>query len=451
MPYLSLNPTTGECLQAFDNHTASDVSHILEKVAHAQVEWAERSLVERAAVIRQAANLLQQGRVDFAALITREMGKLNREALDEVDKCAALLRWFADNVSFILADESVDGDGNVITYAPLGVVLGIMPWNYPFSQVFRYAGAALVAGNGCLLKHAANVPQCALAIEAFWYQAGLPADLFRVLLIEPDDVPVVVAAPQVQAVALTGSEAAGRAVAAVAGANLKKTVLELGGSDPFIVLADADLDWTLSQATPARFTNCGQSCLSAKRFIVVPEIAERFVEGLASVVARLTPGDPNLPSSCLAPMARAMLRDKLHEQVVTTLAMGAAKQVGCQHGDGNGLFYQASLIDHVPPGSPAYMDELFGPVAAVIRARNEADAIRIANDNRFGLGGSIWSEDQSRAIELAKQLKAGYIGINRVCRSDPRLPLGGVKASGYGREMGAAGLREFVNIKVLRG
>ncbi|MBB5017472.1 succinate-semialdehyde dehydrogenase/glutarate-semialdehyde dehydrogenase [Chitinivorax tropicus] len=450
MPYLSLNPTTGECLQAFDNHIASDVPYILEKVAHAQASWSRCSIEERAAIIRRAADQLSTHRERYAGLITLEMGKLLREALDEVDKCAALLRWFADRAPSILTEESVGGDGNVIAYMPVGVVLGIMPWNYPFSQVFRYAGAALVAGNGCVLKHAANVPQCAFAIEALWRDAGLPEHLFRVLLIEPEEVPQVIASPHIHAIALTGSEAAGRSVAAVAGAYLKKTVLELGGSDPFIVLADANLDDVLAQAVTARFTNCGQSCLSAKRFIVVPSIADQFVDGLADRIKQLKMGDPLQQQTTLAPMARAVLRDKLHEQVMTTLAQGGRSRVGCHIEPGEGLYYQASLIDAVPAGSPAYADELFGPVAAVIRAADENDAMRIANDNRFGLGGSIWTSDIGRGKQLARRIHAGYVSVNRPCRSDPQLPLGGVKASGYGREMGEAGLKEFVTIQVLR-
>ncbi len=449
MPYLSLNPATGLVFRSYDNHDSRQIAEIVESAARAQLDWAERDCTSRAQVLARAADLLAEQRDTLAALITGEMGKLLRESLDEIDKCAALLRWVAAQAPAALADEQV-AEGCVVRKAPLGIVLGIMPWNYPFSQVLRYAASALVLGNGCLLKHATNVPQCALAIERLWLDAGLPPGLFRTLLIEPDEVATLIARPEVQAVALTGSEAAGRAVAAVAGKYLKKTVLELGGSDPFVVLHDADLDHVLDRALPARFTNCGQSCLSAKRFIVVPEIADAFVAGLAERIGRLLPGDPLDPQATLAPMARDDLRLRVRRQVADSVDAGAQLVLGGQMLGRAGFFLAPTLLDHVPPASPAYADEVFGPVAAVIRAADEHDALRIANDNRFGLGGSVWSRDVERATRMACRLKAGYVSVNQPCRSDPRLPLGGVKASGYGREMGLASLHEFANLQSLR-
>lgn len=451
MPYVSLNPASGKVLQQFSSLDRAALPEILQQVAQAQQTWATTTFAERARHLHAIADTLLANKENYALLMTLEMGKLRREALAEVEKSALVCRFYADAAAQQLAPEVIGSDAShsYVRFEPLGVLLGVMPWNYPFWQVFRYVAPALMAGNACVLKHASNVPQCALAVERVCRDAGLPDNLFRTLLIESRDVEAVLASPYVQAVTLTGSEAAGRQVAALAGQNLKKSVLELGGSDPFIVLADADLDWTVAQAVVARFTNAGQSCISAKRFIVVPEVADEFVRRLQGAIATLKCGDPVLDQATLAPLARRDLRDELHQQVLDSIAAGAKPLLGCQPLPGPGAFYPASLLDHVAPGMRAYDEEIFGPVALVLRASDESDAIRIANDTRFGLGSSIWSRDIERAQVLAAQIQTGNTYINSQVKSDPRLPFGGTKASGYGRELSAYGIREFVNIKTV--
>lgn len=451
MPYVSLNPASGKVLQQFSSLDRAALPEILQQVAQAQQTWATTTFAERARHLHAIADTLLRNKENYALLMTLEMGKLRREALAEVEKSALVCRFYADAAAQQLAPEVIASDAShsYVRFEPLGVLLGVMPWNYPFWQVFRYVAPALMAGNACLLKHASNVPQCALAVERVCRDAGLPDKLFRTLLVESRDVEAVLASPHVQAVTLTGSEAAGRQVAALAGLNLKKSVLELGGSDPFIVLADADLDWTVAQAVVARFTNAGQSCISAKRFIVVPQIADEFVARLQVEIAKLQCGDPVLDQASLAPLARVDLRDELHQQVLDSIAAGAKPLLGCEPLPGDGAFYPASLLDHVAPGMRAYDEEIFGPVALVLRASDESDAIRIANDTRFGLGSSIWSRDIERAQQLAAQIQTGNTYINSQVKSDPRLPFGGTKASGYGRELSAYGIREFVNIKTV--
>ena len=451
MPYVSLNPATGEVLQQFPGFDRDTLNTTLAQVAAAQPGWAALEFAERAGYLRRIAHQLLADKERHARLITLEMGKLRREAIAEVEKSALVCNYYADEAERQLAAETIvsDASHSYVLFQPLGVLLGVMPWNYPFWQVFRYVAPALMAGNACVLKHASNVPQCALEIEQICRDAGLPDNVFRTLLIDSAQVAEVIASPHVQAVTLTGSEAAGRQVAAAAGMAMKKSVLELGGSDPFIVLADADLDWTVAQAMPARFTNAGQSCISAKRFIVVPEIADQFVERLQAEIAALRCGDPQHDATTLAPLARADLRDELHQQVQDSIRAGARALAGCEPVSGPGAYYAASLLDHVAPGMRAYDEEIFGPVALVLRARDEADAIRIANDTRFGLGSSIWSRDLRRAAKVAAQIEAGNTYINSLVKSDPRLPFGGIKASGYGRELSAYGLREFVNLKTV--
>ena len=407
--------------------------------------------VQRAEALRRAAEILMANHDDHAALITREMGKPLREARAEVEKCALACDYYALHAAEFLADEPVETDAarSYASYPPLGTVLAIMPWNFPFWQVFRVAAPALMAGNAVVLKHAPNVPQCALAMEEIFRTAGLPKGLFTALMIEASHVAGVIADPRIHAVTFTGSEAVGRQVATAAGRNLKKCVLELGGSDPFIVLRDADLDDTSTQAVNSRFLNNGQSCIAAKRFIVVPEIADEFVRLMTQKVAALRVGDPMKEDTRMGPMARLDLRDELHRQVTDSIAQGAQALLGCEPVAGEGAYYLPSILDHVTPKARAYHEELFGPVATIIRAENERDALRIANDTRFGLGSSLWSRDVWRAEKLSREIEAGCCFINGMVKSDPRLPFGGVKASGFGRELSWHGIREFVNIKTV--
>jgi succinate-semialdehyde dehydrogenase/glutarate-semialdehyde dehydrogenase len=405
----------------------------------------------RAQRLSAAAALLRERRDKLARLMTTEMGKLIGEARAEIDKCAWGCDFYAANAERFLADEPVETDAgrSLVAYQPLGAVLAVMPWNFPFWQVFRFAAPALAAGNVGLLKHASNVSLCALAIENIFGDAGFPQGAFTALLVDTERVADLVRDTRVRAVTLTGSEAAGRAVARSAGENLKKTVLELGGSDPFIVLDDADLELTVEHAVRSRFQNAGQSCIAAKRFIVAPAVADEFLERFRKAVAALRPGDPLDESSTLAPMARGDLRDDLHGQVRDALERGATPVTGCEPLSGNGYFYCPSILDGVKPDMRAYAEELFGPVATVIRARDEQDALAIANESEFGLGGSVWTRDPQRGERLARGLECGAAFVNGLVKSDPRLPFGGVKRSGYGRELSWHGIHEFVNVKTV--
>lgn len=451
MPYVSLNPATNKVLSSYPSWDSHRLAAALETAARAQEEWARRTLTERADILRDAAIHLRVNRDKYAELITLEMGKLLREARAEVEKCATGCEYYAQHAADFLGDEAVESDAgkSYVTYQPLGVVLAIMPWNFPLWQAIRAAAPALVAGNAVVLKHASNVPQCAQSLETIFRESGLPEGLFTTLMIDADDVADAIASPHVQAVTLTGSEVAGRKVAAAAGQHLKKCVLELGGSDPFIVLKDADLDFTAEMAVASRFLNCGQSCIAAKRFILVPEIAEEFLAAVKARVEALTVGDPTQDTTQIGPMARLDLRETLHQQVTDSIAQGAVALTGCRPLEREGVYYAPSILDRVTPKTRAYHEELFGPVAIVIRASGEEDAIRIANETRFGLGSSVWSRDVVRAEDLARQINAGCTFINGMVKSDPRLPFGGVKASGFGRELSHHGIHEFVNAKTV--
>jgi succinate-semialdehyde dehydrogenase / glutarate-semialdehyde dehydrogenase len=444
------NPATGETLKTFAALDDTQMGAILQRVSDARGPWAAQPVAARTAGLRRAGQLLREHRDTYAALITLEMGKAIREARAEVEKCAFGCEYYAEHAASLLEDEIIVSDAgrSLVAYQPLGTLLAIMPWNFPFWQVFRAAVPALAAGNTVVLKHASNVPQCVLAIEEVFRDA-FPPDVLRTLLIGPEQVEALIADPRIHAVTLTGSEAAGRQVAAAAGRNLKKSVLELGGSDAFVVLADADLDETARVAVAARFQNAGQSCIAAKRMILVPEIAEEFLARFMDRLAQLKLGDPTQESTDLGPMARPDLRDQLHRQVSESIRKGAVKRLGCEPVSGSGYYYKVSLLDQVRPGMPAYEQELFGPVATVIRARNEADALRIANDNRYGLGGSVWTRDLQRAEAFARAMQCGQAFVNGMVKSDPRLPFGGIKASGYGRELALHGIREFVNTKTI--
>jgi succinate-semialdehyde dehydrogenase/glutarate-semialdehyde dehydrogenase len=402
-------------------------------------------------LLNRLAEVVRAEKEVLAQLVTLEMGKCIAESRAEVEKCAQGCEYYAAQAPQFLADEIIatDAGKSLVAYQPIGTVLAVMPWNFPLWQVFRFIAPTLAAGNTGLLKHASNVPQCALAIERLVRAAGFPEGVFRTLMIDAREVAEVIADPRVHAVTLTGSEPAGRSVAAAAGQHLKKSVLELGGSDAFVVLEDADLEHTVQQAVASRFLNCGQSCIAAKRFIVVEAIADDFVARFAEAVAALQPGDPADENTTLAPMARTDLRDELHAQVQFSIDAGAVRVIGGEPLAGPGAFYAATILDHVVPGMVAYEQELFGPVAAVIRVADEAAALATANDSRFGLGGSVWTQDTTRGEAFARQMQCGSAFVNGMVKSDPRLPFGGIKASGYGRELAQHGLREFVNAKTL--
>jgi len=447
----SINPATGERVKSFDYWDAKTLDTALTAVAAASPAWQQTSFSERASLLRAAAATLRKNVTGYAALITQEMGKLVKEARAEVEKCALACDYYAEHGARFLADEEIASDAgrSYVAHLPLGTVLAVMPWNFPFWQVFRFAAPGLMAGNTAVLKHASNVPQCALAIEDIFREAGFPKGVFRTLMISAAQTESVIADPRIHAVTLTGSEPAGRKVAATAGANLKKTVLELGGSDAFVVLDDADLDAASTTAVASRFLNNGQSCIAAKRFIVVDAVAEDFVSRFKTKASTLQAGDPTEEETTLGPMARPDLRDELHKQVTDSIAAGARAVLGCQPIVGKGSFYAASILDGVRPGMRAYEEELFGPVAIVIRAKNEDDALRIANDNRYGLGGAVWTRDSTRGERFARRMQCGASFVNGLVKSDPRLPFGGIKASGYGRELSHHGIREFVNAKTI--
>lgn len=448
---VSVNPADGQELGRHPLHTAREVDEALTQAAHAQAAWRRVPVSERTDLLRRMAAALRTGKPAYARMITEEMGKPLAEAQGEIEKCAWNCDFYADQAPVFLADEVVPSSAShsAVVFDPLGVVLAIMPWNYPFWQFFRFAAPALAAGNGAILKHANNVPRCALAIEEVMRDAGCPAGLFRTLLIDAGSVAGLIADDRIAAVTLTGSTEVGAIVAAQAGKALKKQVLELGGSDPFIVLADADVEAAAAMAVKARYVNVGQSCVNAKRFIVDHVIADRFVEAFCRGAAALKMGNPLESGVSIGPMARANLRAMLHDQVERSIAAGATLKLGGRIADGPGFFYPATVLDHVTPEMAAFREETFGPVAAIIRVDGVDEAIRLANDTEFGLGAALWTADIERAHRLARQIDAGAVFINGMVASDPRLPFGGIKRSGYGRELGSYGIREFVNLKTL--
>lgn len=451
MPFISHNPATDQVIQSYPGWAVDHLGLALEKAHSAQRLWAQTPFSLRAEILRNVATRLRAQLEQYAILITLEMGKPLREARAEIEKCAGACDFYALHAEDFLRSEPIESDAgrSYVAHYPLGVVLAVMPWNFPFWQVIRAAAPALMAGNAVALKHAPNVPQCAQAIAAIFRDSGLPAGVFTNLMIEVEQVAGVIASLHIHAVTLTGSEAAGRKVAACAGQHLKKCVLELGGSDPFIVLHDADLDLAVEMAVSSRYLNCGQSCIAAKRFILVPQIADEFLLRLKSKVEALRFGDPMHEATQIGPMARPDLRDNLHRQITESIARGAIAVTGCMPVEREGFFYQPSILDRVTAKACAYHEELFGPVAIVIRAASEEDALNIANETRFGLGSSIWSNDAARAEQLATRIQAGCTFINGMVKSDARLPFGGTKASGYGRELSRLGIHEFVNAKTV--
>ena len=451
MSITSINPATGDTIETYEEMTAAAAAGAVERAHDAWRGWRTVPFADRARLMRNTAAILRDRKSKLAKLMALEMGKPLKQGAAEAEKCAWVCDYYAEHAAAHLAPDNVQTDAaaSYVAFEPLGVVLAVMPWNFPLWQVYRFAAPALMAGNVGVLKHASNVPGCAVVIEAIFRQAGFPADAFRTLLIGSKGVKDVIEHPLVRAVTLTGSTPAGRAVASQAGAALKKTVLELGGSDPYIVLEDADLDRAAEICVNSRLINSGQSCIAAKRFIAVAEIRAAFTERFVELMKAKRMGDPLEDATDVGPQARRDLRDDLHEQVTASVAHGATLRLGGVVPPGDGAYYPPTVLTGVGPGMPAYHEELFGPVAAIIGAADEADAVRIANDSIFGLGAAVFTKDLARGERVARALDAGSTFVNAAVASDPRLPFGGIKQSGYGRELGSYGIREFVNAKTV--
>jgi succinate-semialdehyde dehydrogenase/glutarate-semialdehyde dehydrogenase len=452
MSIQSINPTNDQLIRDYPEASPSEVSAILSAARAAFPGWRDTPFAERGRLLRAAARELRERREELARLMALEMGKPLAQGRSEADKCAWVCEHYAEGAERFLAPEMVPTDAtrSYVTFAPLGLVLAVMPWNFPLWQVFRFAAPALMAGNVGVLKHASNVSGCALAIEEILHAAGVPPAAFRTLLVSSSRVAAIIEAPEVAAVTLTGSTPAGRAVAGKAGACLKKTVLELGGSDPYVVLEDADLEAAAETCAASRLINGGQSCIAAKRFVVVEAVRARFTELLVERLRARRMGDPLDPATDVGPQARRDLRDDLHRQVRSSVGRGARVLLGGTVPEGPGAFYPPSALADVRPGMPAYDEELFGPVAAIVAARDERDAVRIANETSFGLGAAVFTRDRGRGERIAREgLEAGSCFVNAFVKSDPRLPFGGIKESGYGRELGVFGIREFVNVKTV--
>jgi succinate-semialdehyde dehydrogenase/glutarate-semialdehyde dehydrogenase len=447
-----MNPATGETIKSYAELTPADVGQIITQAHTAFQDWKRTTFAERARLMQRAAHILRENASESGVLMAQEMGKPVRDGRAEAEKCAWVCEHYAEHAEAILQPEVIptDASKSFVTFQPLGVVLAVMPWNFPFWQVFRFAAPALMAGNTGVLKHASNVPGCALAIEEVFRKAGFPDHVFRTLLIGSRHVDAVIEHPMVTAVTLTGSTPAGKAVARKAGEMLKKTVLELGGSDAYVVLEDADLDATVATCVASRLINAGQSCIAAKRFVVVESIRQRFEAGFVEQMRQARVGDPLDEQTQVGPLARHDLRDDLHSQVQASLARGATCLLGGVLPEGKGAYYPPTVLANVTKGMPAYDDELFGPVAAIIAVPDEQNAIRVANDSVFGLGAAVFTQDIARGERIAAhELEAGSCFVNAFVKSDPRLPFGGIKESGYGRELSSYGIKEFVNIKTV--
>ncbi len=450
MSTTTVNPTTGADLVTYDDHSDAEVNEIVDAAQAAFQDWRRRPLSERADVVRKIGELLRERAGDLAQVMTDEMGKVLGHGKLEVDLCAGICDWTADSAADELADEDreLDGGRAIVTYQPVGIILGIQPFNFPVYQAIRYSIPQLVAGNAVLLKHAHSVWGSALALEQLYHDAGVPNDLFRVLKTSNDQTTALIANPLVRGVTLTGSGKAGSIIAAEAGKYLKKTVMELGSNDAYLVLSDADIPTAVKVCTTARIYNNGETCVAAKRFIVVDSVYDAFRDAFVEQMTAIEMGDPNNDSTGLGPIAREDLRDDLHEQVTKSVHAGAKLTLGGEVPDRQGFFYPATVLEDVSPGMPAYDDELFGPVASIIRVADDNEAMRVANDSRFGLGGGIISKNVDKAIEMAiNDFDTGMININGYNLANPNLPFGGVKDSGYGREHGGFGLKEFVNVK----
>ena len=452
MAIQTVNPATGERVRDFVPLTPRDVEAKLARADEARRTWRRVPVAERARIVRRAGEVLEQRKKDYGRLMTLEMGKTYKSAVEEASKCATGCRYYADHAASFLANELVDVEGETgyVAFQPLGIVLAIMPWNFPFWQVIRFAAPALCAGNVGLLKHASNVPQCALALEELFREAGAPDGVFQTLLVGSDAIPALLGDDRVAAATLTGSEHAGSQVASRAGEKIKKTVLELGGSDPFVVMPSAEIERAATVAVKARMINNGQSCIAAKRFIVRDRVFEEFCEIFVRQTKALVVGDPMDERTDVGPLATAQIREDLDRQVGESVRAGARVITGGTVRSGPGFYYEPTVLVDVPESAAAARDETFGPVATLLRARDIDDAIRLANATRFGLGASAWTTEGAEARRFAEELEAGSVFINGMVASDPRFPFGGVKASGYGRELSAFGLREFVNIKTVR-
>ena len=448
----AVNPATGETIKEYEEMTPEEVKSVIEKSHQAFLSWRKTGFTERASLMKKAAQIFRDKSDDYARLMAEEMGKPIASGRAEAEKCAWGCDYYTENAEQFLQPElnETDAGKGFVTFQPLGVILAVMPWNFPFWQVFRFAAPALMAGNAAVLKHASNVPGCALAIEDIFHKAGFPENIFRTLLISSDQVEAIIENPLVKAVTLTGSTDAGRAVARKAGEMIKKTVLELGGNDPYVILGDADLEPAVAMCVTSRLTNSGQSCISAKRFIVVESLRERFEELFAERMRAVKTGDPLKEDTTVGPLARHDLRDNLHRQVLNSIEKGAKCLIGGVIPEGRGAFYPPTVLTNVKRSMPAYDEELFGPVAAVIPVRDEEEAIRVANDSRFGLGAAIFTRDIAKGARIAtNEIEAGCCFVNALVKSDPRLPFGGVKESGYGRELSHYGIKEFVNVKTV--
>jgi len=447
----SINPATGKILKEFKESKKEKINNQIDKSVNIFELWREKTFSERSKLLRKTAHILRNNKKEYSSIMTLEMGKPIAQAEAEIEKCAWVCEFYADNGEKFLEKETVDTDADksFVAFRPLGVILGIMPWNFPFWQVFRWAVPAIMAGNVCVLKHSSNVPQCALAIEKIFKKAGFLENTFKTLLVSSNKISEIIKDDRIAAVSLTGSTEAGSDTAKNAGKNLKKTVLELGGSDPFIVLEDANLDYSTDKAVDARMINTGQSCIAAKRFIVLKDVFDDFKNILVKKINKLKVGDPKDINTDIGPLARLDILEQIDSQVKKSVEKGADILTGGKILKSSGFFYSPTIISNVKKGMPVYEEETFGPVATIINVNDEKEAIKTANDTCYGLGASIWTEDVRKGQRLAKYLEAGNVFVNEMVKSDPRLPFGGIKKSGYGRELSHYGIKEFVNIQTI--
>ena len=452
MTMKAINPSTGKLIREYEEMTAEEVRRGIESAHHAFLAWRKAGFAKRAEALTRAARILRDNAQGYATLMAEEMGKPVKEGREEIEKCTLVSEYFATHAEKFLQEEIIETDASksYICFQPLGVILAVMPWNFPFWQVFRFAAPTLMAGNAIVMKPASNVPACGLAVEDLFRNAGFPKGLFRTLLISGSRVNAVIEHDLVKAATLTGSTAAGREVAKKAGGLLKKTVLELGGSDPYVILEDAELEKAVTTCVASRLLNSGQRCNAAKRFIIIDSIRDRVEDLFVEHMRAKTMGDPRNGETDIGPMARHDLRDSLHRQVQESIAKGATCLLGGAIPEGRGAFYPPTVLTNVKKGMPAFDEELFGPVAALIGVKNEEEAIRVANDTVFGLGAAVFTNDVARGERIARdELEAGSCFVNTFVRSDPRLPFGGIRESGYGRELSPYGIKEFVNIKTV--